>query len=88
MKYAIAILLGAVEARHHHHRHQYMQMSAGAPEEAVPAEVAGDEGAPATPEEAAKEAKEEVKEKKPTAADVIAEAKAVLVNKPLTPQEG
>lgn len=38
-------------------------MNASAPEE-VPAEAAGDEGAPATPEEAAKEAKEEVKEKK------------------------
>lgn len=45
MKYAIAILLGAVNARHHHHRHNLMQMR-GEPAAVVPAEAAADEGAP------------------------------------------
>merc|ERR1711939_1040599 len=82
MKYAIAILIGAIEARHHHHHHTNLAQMRAEP----PAEAAGDEGA-ATEAEQKAEAKEEVKEKLPTAADTIKAAQEVLKNKPLEPIE-
>jgi hypothetical protein len=41
MKYAIAILIGAIEARHHHHHHTNLAQMRAEP----PAEAAGEEGA-------------------------------------------